>query len=319
MSPLADSAAPLSIWKSFAASAFATCTAEVATLPLDTAKVRLQLQAKSDGVPKYKGLLGTVRTVAQEEGPRALWNGLEAGLHRQFLFGGIRIGLYEPVKRLFMGEKATGEAPLYLKIAAGLTTGALAIMIANPTDLVKVRMQAASTAAQAQTVAATTGASVGGAEKAAAEARRYPNARAAYGIIAREEGVAGLWTGVGPNIARNAIINAVELASYDTIKSSLISTGFFTDSLPTHVVAGLGAGFLAVCVGSPVDVVKSRMMGDRQGQYSGMLDCFVKSFRSGGLGTFYQGFLPNFARLGSWNVVMFLTMEQAKRFLREWS
>ena len=52
--------------------------------------------------------------------------------------------------------------------------------------------------------------------------------------------------------------------------------------------------------------------GDRQGQYSGMLDCFVKSFRSGGLGAFYQGFLPNFARLGSWNVVMFLTMEQAR-------
>ncbi len=34
----------------------------------------------------------------------------------------------------------------------------------------------------------------------------------------REEGVAGLWTGVGPNIARNAIINAVELASYDTVR-----------------------------------------------------------------------------------------------------
>lgn len=43
-----------------------------------------------------------------------------------------------------------------------------------------------------------------------------------------------------------------------------------------------------------------------------MLDCFVKSFRSGGIGAFYQGFLPNFARLGSWNVVMFLTMEQAR-------
>ena len=34
----------------------------------------------------------------------------------------------------------------------------------------------------------------------------------------REEGLAGLWTGVGPNIARNAIINAVELASYDTVR-----------------------------------------------------------------------------------------------------
>lgn len=62
-----------------------------------------------------------------------------AGLHRQFLFGGLRIGLYEPVKKLFMGERPPGDAPLYLKIAAGLTTGALAIMVANPTDLVKAR------------------------------------------------------------------------------------------------------------------------------------------------------------------------------------
>lgn len=27
-----------------------------------------------------------------------------------------------------------------------------------------------------------------------------------------------LWTGIGPNIARNAIINAAELASYDQVK-----------------------------------------------------------------------------------------------------
>lgn len=50
--------------------------------------------------------------------------------------------------------------------------------------------------------------------------------------------------------------------------------------------------------------------GDKTGQYKGMLDCFVKSFRSGGIMTFYNGFLPNFARLGSWNCAMFLTVEQ---------
>lgn len=37
-----------------------------------------------------------------------------------------------------MGDRPPGDAPLYLKIAAGLTTGALAIAIASPTDLVKV-------------------------------------------------------------------------------------------------------------------------------------------------------------------------------------
>lgn len=30
--------------------------------------------------------------------------------------------------------------------------------------------------------------------------------------------MAKLWTGVGPNVARNALINAAELASYDQVK-----------------------------------------------------------------------------------------------------
>lgn len=46
--------------------------------------------------------------------------------------------LPEQVKNFYMGD-LKGEAPMYLKIAAGLTTGALAISIASPTDLVKVR------------------------------------------------------------------------------------------------------------------------------------------------------------------------------------
>jgi solute carrier family 25 uncoupling protein 8/9 len=43
---------------------------------------------------------------------------------------------------------------------------------------------------------------------------------------------------------------------------SLLATGMFSDNVVTHLVAGLGAGFFAVCVGSPVDVVKSRVMGE---------------------------------------------------------
>ena len=121
----------------------------------------------------------------------------------------------------------------------------------------------------------------------------------------REEGLLGLWKGVTPNIGRNAIINAAELASYDSvrltpsecaflflctplhsmliewcwcvlrcsdcvcdpmrlqIKQALLATGLFQDTMPCHLASGLGAGFVAVCVGSPVDVVKSRLMGRR--------------------------------------------------------
>ena len=45
------------------------------------------------------------------------------------------------------------------------------------------------------------------------------------------------------------------------IKQTLIGTGMFSDTVPCHLASGLGAGFFAVCIGSPVDVVKSRMMG----------------------------------------------------------
>lgn len=49
------------------------------------------------GLPKYRGMLGTVGTIAKEEGLASLWKGIVPGLHRQCLYGGLRIGLYEPV------------------------------------------------------------------------------------------------------------------------------------------------------------------------------------------------------------------------------
>lgn len=89
-----------------------------------------------------------------------------------------------------------------------------------------------------------------------------------------------MWTGLGPNMARNALINAAELASYDQFKQVPLhspssfdpvfnyhsSSHFlcmqmflglpgFTDNVYTHLLAGLGAGIFAVCIGSPVDVV----------------------------------------------------------------
>ena len=46
------------------------------------------------------------------------------------------------VKSLYVGQDHAGDVPLSKKIAAGFTTGTIAISVANPTDLVKVRLQA---------------------------------------------------------------------------------------------------------------------------------------------------------------------------------
>lgn len=81
--------------------------------------------------------------MAVEEGPASLWKGLFAGLQRQVVFAGIRIGLYQPVRDMVVGELPPGrDPPLYKKIAAGLITGFIGISVANPTDVIKIRMQA---------------------------------------------------------------------------------------------------------------------------------------------------------------------------------
>lgn len=48
-----------------------------------------------------------------------------------------------------------------------------------------------------------------------------------------QEGVKALWTGLGPNVARNAIINAAELASYDQVKQVMRIK--FTGCLKKHL------------------------------------------------------------------------------------
>ena len=51
----------IAVLPSFGLASAAACTAELATLPMVTAKVRLQLQqAGPDGSLKYRGLLGTI-------------------------------------------------------------------------------------------------------------------------------------------------------------------------------------------------------------------------------------------------------------------
>lgn len=54
-------------------------------------------------------------------------------------------------------------------------------------------------------------------------------------------------------------------------------------------------------------------MGDSS--YKNTVDCFIKTLKNEGILAFYKGFLPNFGRLGSWNVVMFLTLEQVKKIV----
>uniref|UniRef100_UPI0037E8F174 dicarboxylate carrier UCP2-like isoform X3 n=1 Tax=Semicossyphus pulcher TaxID=241346 RepID=UPI0037E8F174 len=116
-----------------------------------------------------------------------------------------------------------------------------------------------------------------------------------------------------PNITRNAIVNCAELVTYDMIKELILKYDLMTDDLPCHFCAAFSAGFCTTVVASPVDVVKTRFMNSGAGQYNSAISCALNMLRNEGPTAFYKGFMPSFLRLGSWNIVMFVTYEQIKR------
>jgi solute carrier family 25 (mitochondrial uncoupling protein), member 8/9 len=55
----------------------------------------------------------------------------------------LRIGLYTPIRNAITGPLAEGQNPsIVQKISAGIISGAIGITIANPIDVVKIRLQA---------------------------------------------------------------------------------------------------------------------------------------------------------------------------------
>ncbi|KAM9857407.1 mitochondrial brown fat uncoupling protein 1 [Aulostomus maculatus] len=276
----------------------AACIADLVTFPLDTAKVRLQIQGEKAAVEaakniRYRGVFGTISTMIRTEGPRSLYNGLVAGLQRQVCFASIRIGLYDNVKDFYTGGK--DNPGVLVRILAGCTTGAMAVSFAQPTDVVKVRFQAQM--------------------NLDGVARRYKGTMQAYKHIFQNEGLRGLWKGTLPNITRNALVNCTELVTYDLIKEAILRHKLMSDNLPCHFVSAFGAGFVTTVIASPVDVVKTRYMNSPPGQYKSAINCAWTMLTKEGPTAFYKGFVPSFLRLGSWNVVMFVSFEQIKRLM----
>jgi len=110
---------------------------------------------------------------------------------------------------------------------------------------------------------------------------------------------------------RNSIINAAELAAYDQFKQIALGFGM-PDGLIIHIACAFGAGFVACVVGSPVDVLKTRIMNRKPGDGQSIAGLVGSMVAKEGPLAFYKGFTANFMRLGAWNVVMFVSLEKIK-------
>lgn len=236
------------------------------------------------------------RTIAQEEGLSLLYSGLVPALLRQAIYGTIKYGLYYSIKDFIGGE----ESPLK-NVSIAVISGSLSASIANPTDVLKVRLQSRS---------------------APVVSPKKPVRISLFNCfqdIYVREGLAGLWRGVAPTASRAALVAGVQLPVYDMTKLYMLKHDLLPgDSAWNHLFSSFCAGLCACLVSSPVDVIRTRLMDQRRTPknltriYHSSWECGLLTFRNEGLFALYKGFVPSFMRMGPWNIIFFLVYEQLK-------
>ncbi|KAJ9458688.1 Mitochondrial uncoupling protein 3 [Diplonema papillatum] len=270
----------------FLCSSSAACIAEVCTYPMDTMRVRLQLLAGTGS-----GAWKVAADVARQQGLATFYRGIPPALARQFVQCGINLGAYMPIRSALGADK---DHSVWKKGAAGAVSGSVGQFCAIPADVVKVRLQADAKSAQL------------------GEKPLYTGTVHAFVDTYRERGVVGMWRGATPSCCRSAAIHSCGLASYDTLKHSLVDTFHLNpDATATHVIASGLSGVVASAAGCPFDVIKTRVMASPAGGARLKPSLVTREvFRQDGLRGFFKGFVPTLARLGPWQIVWLTCYEQ---------
>ena len=288
--------------------------AAVFTNPFDVAKVRMQLQgeALSGGARMYAGSFDCIYKTFKAEGIAGTQRGLLASVLREGSKNFFRIGLFHPIlEHLHPHDHLHSSPPVWKRLLAGSISGAAGAVICNPIEIVKTRVQASSLASQA----------VG------YQGYRYHGLAHAFGTIARNEGVKGLWTGTGISTIRSILATSANMTVNSLSKEKLLQDpafaflGFKAGAL-TDAVCAMLSGLACVAANNPADVVRTRLYnqpfkmvdGRRQGQYyPNMFSCASSILRNEGALAFWKGFVGHFMRTGPHYVVCFVFIGYLQR------
>ncbi|KAL6307870.1 mitochondrial carrier [Sparassis latifolia] len=286
----------------FVSAAVSNMFASAVSNPLDIIKVRQQLRTQTPGA-RHNSFWSVGLQMARSEGVLSLMNGFSASMLREVVYSGLRMGSYEYFKdTLFDASKgALSRDGLGLKVAAATIAATLGSALANPADLVKVRMQAYYP-----------------------DGSPYRHMRHAFTAIWNEGahsssntssmsgGLRALYRGTEATTLRGVVLSATQICSYDQIKQVFKRQGIMEEGIGLHFTASMFAGLFCSITSNPIDVVKVRLMNDKAREINGTFDCVKTIMVREGPMAFYKGFSMCWARLGSHTILTFVMFERLR-------
>ena len=158
--------------------ASAGATEALVVVPFELVKIRLQDRASAG---KYNGMVDCVVKIVKQEGPLALYNGLESTMWRHILWNSGYFGCIFQVKAL-LPAATDKKTQIGNDLVAGSIGGTVGTMLNTPMDVVKSRIQ--------------------NSPKIAGSVPKYNWAWPAIGTVMKEEGFAALYKGFLPKVLR---------------------------------------------------------------------------------------------------------------------
>jgi len=240
--------------------------------PMDMVKTRLQNQRSLPGDQKvYKHSLDCFKKILAAEGPRGLYRGLPAQLVGITPEKAIKLTSNDFFRYKFT-NKQTGEIKPWQEMASGAMAGFLQVVITNPYELVKVRLQTQSL--------------VEGHQR-----------KSAFFII-NELGLTGLYKGASACLLRDVPFTAIYFTIYANFKK-LVQNNYLEPGhelqLIHRFVCGVGAGMVSAFTVTPADVIKTRLqVKTEKGSvaYKGIMDAAARISKEEGYKAFFKGSVP---------------------------
>lgn len=298
--------------------------------PFDTLKTRMQ----SDTSSRRTGTFRTLREILVRDGMTGLYRGAVPAFTGSMVSWAMYMHCFHSSRDLIHTFLPNASA-VSTDFASGTSAGLLTAFVTNPIWVVKVRLQLQQRATWG--AKHTTGRAVQG-----VGGPLYTGFLHGLYCIARDEGLRGLYRGLGPSLWLVSH-GAIQFTLYERFKSALLDLELRRQGAPERVshgrgvnpstvysgvakgisvrdslLASTGSKLVASVATYPLQLVRTRMqeLGAGGGRYGTFPSGFMRILSTEGVLGFYRGMIPNVMRVLPQSAVTFVTYEQILKFCR---
>ncbi len=239
--------------------------------PIDVVKTRMQNQRGSSTI-RYKSSFDCARQLYRNEKVLGFYRGLRPQLLGVAPEKAIKLAVNDIMRSLYQDKNFSKTTELMLNISSGSVAGMSQVIVTNPLEICKIRLQV--------------------------HGELHPNQPLSLYKVVSELGFKGLYRGSSACMMRDIPFSAIYFPVYSILREKLTDEeGKITGT--KQMVAGMAAGICSSSATTPADVVKTRLqVKPLSGQmtYDGIIDCYKKIIRYEGARALFKGMVPRISR-----------------------